>query len=369
MEPVTHILTGAVLGRSGLNRRAAYTTAAMAIAAEFPDIDTLWGLRGPVSSFVHHRGITHTFLGIPFEAALITGGFWLYHRVRRARTDSKVASRPPSAAPLRWGALYGFVVLALLSHILLDWTNNYGVRPFLPFDGHWHAGSIVFIFDPPLFIILVLALVLPELFRLIASEVGTRRKPLAHPGWARFAVVAIVAYWSVRGWEHHRAVALASSIPYRDAPTEEPTRFGVARAVLASPDPLSIFRWHIASDTGDTVHLSLADVRHGSLGPDGPPLHRAAPSASLDAAEETPLGRAYLDWSPLPVLNVLPPAYGPDTSRPGPNAATEVLLRDPRFMGEFPVMGRRNPPPLTGTVVLDAQNRVLEQRMDGKAQR
>ena len=40
---------------------------------------------------------------------------------------------------MRWGLLYGFVLIALLSHLLLDWTNNYGLRPFFPFNPHWYA--------------------------------------------------------------------------------------------------------------------------------------------------------------------------------------------------------------------------------------
>src|SRR6202041_2036009 len=104
MEPVTHMLTGACLSRTGLNRRAAYATLTMAIAAEFPDIDTLWSLRGPIEGFQHHRGITHTFLGLPFEAALIVAGVYAWHRwrVRRARATT-TASRPLTGAPVRWG--------------------------------------------------------------------------------------------------------------------------------------------------------------------------------------------------------------------------------------------------------------------------
>ena len=133
MEPVTHILTGACLARSGLNRRAAYTTAAMAIAAEFPDIDTLWGIRGPISGFQHHRGITHTFLGIPFEAGLLLAAFWSFHRwrSRRPTAESRLNKSAIRPAPVRWATLYGFILLALLSHILLDFTNNYCIRPFL----------------------------------------------------------------------------------------------------------------------------------------------------------------------------------------------------------------------------------------------
>ena len=68
MEPVTHFLTGACLGRSGFNRTTAYATLTMVLAAEAPDMDMFWGLRGPVAEFQHHRGITHTFLGAPFMA-------------------------------------------------------------------------------------------------------------------------------------------------------------------------------------------------------------------------------------------------------------------------------------------------------------
>ncbi|MDP9038654.1 MAG: metal-dependent hydrolase, partial [Acidobacteriota bacterium] len=79
MEPVTHLLTGACLARAGFNRRAAYATLAMTLAAEMPDLDVLWGVRGPVAAFEHHRGITHTLLGLPFEAAVLVGAVWGAH--------------------------------------------------------------------------------------------------------------------------------------------------------------------------------------------------------------------------------------------------------------------------------------------------
>ncbi|MEO6828461.1 MAG: metal-dependent hydrolase, partial [Acidobacteriaceae bacterium] len=80
MDPVTHFLTGACLGRAGCNRTTAYATFAMVLAAEAPDIDIFWNLRGPVAGFEHHRGITHTLLGAPFMALLVTLVVWLWHR-------------------------------------------------------------------------------------------------------------------------------------------------------------------------------------------------------------------------------------------------------------------------------------------------
>jgi inner membrane protein len=60
LEPVTHILFGACLGRAGFNRKTALATPLMAIAAEIPDLDIFTQLGGPVYGFQHHRGFTHS---------------------------------------------------------------------------------------------------------------------------------------------------------------------------------------------------------------------------------------------------------------------------------------------------------------------
>src|ERR1700689_2704089 len=85
MEPVTHFLTGACIGRAGLNRKTAYATLAAVLAAEAADLDVLWGFSGPVEELKHHRGITHTFWAVPVVAAVVVGAVWLIDRVRRAR--------------------------------------------------------------------------------------------------------------------------------------------------------------------------------------------------------------------------------------------------------------------------------------------
>src|SRR6476620_8448026 len=168
MEPVTHFMTGAVLSRAGFNRKAAYATLAMTLAAEAPDLDVLWAFKGPVAAFEHHRGWTHAFVGLPIEAAVVTGVVWLGHRWLGQRDRNK----PPLAAPIHWPLLYLFSLIALASHILLDWTNNYGVRPFFPFNPRWYSGSFVFIIEPVMLLLLLAALIAPALFGLVSSEVG-----------------------------------------------------------------------------------------------------------------------------------------------------------------------------------------------------
>src|ERR1700729_3734444 len=243
MEPITHLMTGACLARTGFNRKAAYATVAMTLAAEAPDLDTLWAFGGPIAAFQHHRGWTHTFLGLPFEAAAVVGTVWLWHWWRDKRSSGSHHRRAESLPPVRWGLLFGFVLIALLSHLALDWTNNYGLRPFFPFNPRWYAGSFLFIFEPVLFLILLVALLAPSLFGLINSEVGARRPAFRGRGWAIAGLLAMAAVWTFRYLEHDKALRLAEvavesgTIETSDVSPMVPSR------VFASPHPINPYRW------------------------------------------------------------------------------------------------------------------------------
>ena len=130
MEPVTHFLVGAAIGRAAFNRRTAYATLACSLAAEAPDLDVLWHFAGPVAELKHHRGITHTFLAAPFVALAIIAFIWLLDKYWFRRRKKQRAQA--QAINYRW--LFLATLTAALSHILLDFTNNYGVRPFFPFN-------------------------------------------------------------------------------------------------------------------------------------------------------------------------------------------------------------------------------------------
>ena len=148
LEPITHFLTGAILARTGFNRKTALATATMTLAAEAPDLDVFWSFKGPVVGFAHHRGFTHSFVGLILVSAVVIGFMYLVWRLRGRRTN--LPNLPP-----RWGVLFLFAYVAGLSHILLDYTNNYGVRPFWPFWETWDSWGVVFIVEPALIIILM----------------------------------------------------------------------------------------------------------------------------------------------------------------------------------------------------------------------
>jgi inner membrane protein len=301
LEPLTHLLTGACMSRAGLNRKTALATLTLVVAAEAPDLDILAYLRGPVYGFAHHRGFTHSFLGVPLVAAVVVAGVYGFHRLR-SRVEPAPSGCPacppvgasPASAP-RWGILYLYACLAGLSHILLDFTNNYGVRPFWPFSEKWYSWDIVFIFEPLLYVFLLGALLLPSLFGLIQEEIGVRRRGPRGRGAAIVALVLMVALWGFRDFEHRRALAALDARLYHG---EEPLR------VSAYPYYLNPFRWSGVVETEDFFEVLPVD----SLTPDVDPQRRAVTRFKPEetpvtlAAKESYLGRVYLDWAQYPIV-------------------------------------------------------------------
>jgi inner membrane protein len=356
MEPITHFMTGAVLARSGFNRKAAYATLAMTLAAEAPDLDTLWSFRGPIAAFQHHRGWTHTFLGLPLEAAVIVGFVWLFHRWRLRRKNPQADQHPlrqgKQSAPIRWGLLYWFSLIALLSHLLLDWTNNYGIRPFFPFDPHWYAGSIVFIFEPIIFLLLLTALIAPALFGLINSEVGAPKPAFRGRGWAVFALVAIVALWALRLVEHAKALQLAQTTDYNAAPVSR---------VFASPFPLNPFHWETIAETPQFYQLASVDTLNSvaTTNTQADVIYKPPTTLATLVAKRSWLGEAYLDWSQYPIVTDI------GTNEEG---LTTVTFRDLRFFYDTPFLAGGGDPPLSGAVSLNADRRIVRMELNNRIQ-
>jgi inner membrane protein len=347
MEPITHLMTGACLARAGFNRKAAYATVAMTLAAEAPDLDTLWAVDGPIAAFQHHRGWTHTFFGLPFEAAIIVGIVYLYHRWR-----TRNPSRKPPRAPIRWGLLFCFSLVALLSHLLLDWTNNYGLRPFFPFNPRWYSGSFLFIIEPVLLLILLIALIAPSLFGLISSEVGARKPLFRGRGWAVFALIATAALWTVRFTERQKAIQLAQSTDYNGA--------SVLR-ITADPYPINPFRWQTVVETPQFYQLSNADTLNNIITTvdQADVIFKPPTTLATLVAKRSWLGEVYLDWSQFPVVT--------DTGA-DPDGLTTVTFRDLRFLYNTPLFAGREKAPLSGAVYVNADRRVVRIEMDGHIQ-
>ncbi len=168
MDNVTHALAGgllaaatiAVVERRGVEMPRRFRVAASfvgIIAAELPDVDLVYagpalGM-GKLGYLLHHRGHTHTVLFAVISALLI----WLAVLARR---------RELRGAPFR-NALLALALLGTLSHLALDYTNNYGLHPFWPVVNRWYYGDAVFIVEPWFWIIAI-----PPLFLFYRGRVS-----------------------------------------------------------------------------------------------------------------------------------------------------------------------------------------------------
>jgi inner membrane protein len=293
LDPVTHLLTGACLGRSGFNRKTALATVTMTLAAEAADIDVVWDLKGSLAGLQHHRGITHSFVGAPFMAAAVVVLVYLLHRFqsRRQPLDRKPA---PNRLPVRWVFLYFCALLAALSHLLLDYTTAYGIRLFEPFNYRWYSWDIVFIVEPLMLIALVAGLVLPEFFGLISAEIGARRRGPRGRGAAIAALACVVAIWGVRDYQHRRALNAMNSFLYRGA---DPVR------AAAYPYMINPFRWHGVVETADFFETVPVNSSQPQVNSEEGILYYKPPETDvLDAAKASYMGRVYLDWAAFPYV-------------------------------------------------------------------
>lgn len=140
MDNLTHSLLGAALARTRLGRLSPYAAPTLIVGANLPDLDVLVRLWGGRAGYLeHHRGVTHGVAGVLVQGLLLgLGAAWLGRRRARLRGERA----PGSVGPLL------LALVALGSHPLLDLLNVYGLRPWLPFDGRWVYGDLVFILEP-----------------------------------------------------------------------------------------------------------------------------------------------------------------------------------------------------------------------------
>jgi inner membrane protein len=146
VDNLTHSLVGLAAAKAGLGRTSPYATFVCVAAANAPDADIVALAGGPSYYLANHRGITHSIVGTLALGVALPLIFFACERLA-----ARLGGRVPRAR------LKGLMVCSLLlaaSHPLLDWTNSYGVRPFLPWDGRWVYGDVLFVVDPWLWLAL-----------------------------------------------------------------------------------------------------------------------------------------------------------------------------------------------------------------------
>src|SRR5436853_2726722 len=117
MDNLTHTAVGLFLSRAGLGRWTPLATPILLLAANAPDIDIVSTAGGSLNYLHYHRHLTHSLLAMPLMALLPV-----------------LLVRLIARKPVHWLGAWAAATIAVASHLLLDFTNSYGIRLLLPFS-------------------------------------------------------------------------------------------------------------------------------------------------------------------------------------------------------------------------------------------
>jgi len=305
MDNVTHSLVGLMLGRAwGKN------AAMMVVAANLPDADIVSWAGGSLTYIEAHRGVAHSLIGAPFLALIVMLLF-------RNRT---------------WQA-YLACLVGVMSHLLLDWTNVYGIRLLLPFSGRWLHLDTVDIVDPWIWLVFLLAVAAPALAGLVSSEIGAKKSSGAKRGWAWVALAFLIAYEGGRFAAHQRALAVMGARLYNGKP---------ANRLSAIPDRWTPFKWRGVAE-GDGYVVDVPVDLNTEFDPSEGRIDYASPPN--EAALKTRPFEVFSKFDQLPFWKVEKLA----------DDATEVQLIDLRF-------GTPEKPGFVATAIVEASGMVKESR-------
>jgi inner membrane protein len=296
MDPLTHSATGLFLGRAGLNRFSAQAPWILVLAANAPDIDIVTLAGGQLAYLNYHRHLTHSLAAWPVMALLPV-----------------LAVRLCTRKPFRWLGAYAISLAAVASHLLLDWTNAYGIRLLLPFSGRWFHLDLTAVVDLWIWGVLLAGLAGPLLARLVNAEIGARTKNGGR-GFAIFALVFLAIYNIARGSLHARAVATLDSRTYAGRP---------AQRVAALPGPGNPLGWRGLVETGEFYAIVDFNLREEFDPSRAAIFYKAEPSGAIQAANRSTEFRDFFNFSQYPFERSMPLA--------GPEAATRVEAMDLRF--------------------------------------
>jgi inner membrane protein len=266
-----------MLARAGLARGEKGATVMMVLAANAPDVDVIGGFPGGLSYLEYHRGYTHALVFAPVVALI---PLLLARLVARAR--------------ISWAA-YLACVAGVLSHLLMDWTNVYGIRLLLPFSPRWLRLDMTDIIDPWILVILAGALGATALAGLVSSEIASRRVAPPARGWAQFALALLLLYEGARWVMHERTLAVLGAHLYGG---------GLPIRVTATPNRISPWRWRGIIEGDGFVYEVPVDLSREFDPGAGHVDYPTVSSAAIDAARQTEAFRAFASFNQLPFWRV-----------------------------------------------------------------
>jgi inner membrane protein len=286
MDNITHSLCGAALSQTGLNRFAPRATLTLVLGALLPDIDVMAFSQGSIGYLKYHRGVTHSLVGV-LSGSLVLASL-IYFINRHFFKENNSLSN-----------FWKWLLLSLVgigSHVLLDFTNPYGVQLFYPFDRRWYAWDLVNFIDPWILGFLILGLGIPFLSKMINQEIGA---PSSQYNWgAVVSLLFILFYWGAKDFSHRNAIEELKQKSFET---------GSAQKLAAFPQGFNPFSWRGVVETESAIHL----VELGSYMLPTPystqkkeVYFKILSSKILEAAQSGPQGQVYFGFARFPYARI-----------------------------------------------------------------
>lgn len=260
MDSLTQITLGACTAAACVppaHRRKAVL--AGVLLGTLPDLDVFLDYGDPVANFTMHRGFTHS-LPVLFAAGL---AIWSILRLWWA---------PVKESPGRWLAA---ILLALLTHPLLDAHTAYGTQLFWPSESPPASWATLFIIDP--------LYTLP----LLAGMAAALIKPVSRTA-GRWLAAGLAASTLYLGWSW-TAQGLVAENTRR---TLEAEGIGIQKMFI-TPTPFNTLLWRVVVRT-DGGYLEGYDSLVANDGPIRFVFHSSEDNALAEATEVPAVDR--LRW-------------------------------------------------------------------------
>jgi inner membrane protein len=282
MDNLTHTAIGLFLSRIGLGRWSPRGTAIVVLAANIPDIDVVAAAGGTLNYLEFHRNLTHSLLLMPVMALAAV-----------------VVVRLAGRKPVNWVWGVFAALIAMASHLALDWTNVYGIRLLLPFSGEWLRADTTAVVDLWIWAVLGIGIAGPFLARLVGSEISSGGAKERHHGrgFAWFALLVVLLYNCGRGALNARATGFLAARMYDGA---------VPLRVAAMPDPVNPLKWRGIVETPGAYVIQDLNLAQDPGGARGITFHKPDPEPAIETARRTDVFQAFLRFSQYPLWRVTP---------------------------------------------------------------
>ena len=352
MDPVTHGLASLAVARGFFPRAGKVVIISTVLAGIAADVEWLSAYFGPSTFMAWHRTFFHTMvMAVLFPMTLVLFvAVQAYHRggmfipLGTLPATENIPEDPKARRTFVFrhfvAYLVGAPICAALVHITLDACQSDGVMLLWPFSARRFALDWLPGLDLWILAILVLCIAVPELLRLVSSEIGAKPKKARGQTGAIVGVAVMVVYVGIRATLHSNVVAALESRTFHGE---------AARRASAFPESLSLFTWHGVAETENALNEIEVNARAaGTLDADSSlRLFKPQSSAFLDAARNTEVAKQFLATTQIPKASV-------EKTETGYN----VILRDLRY-----AVSNETAHEIAVLVNLDADSRITSQAL------